>query len=182
MTLKSALSFLMIAIFVLAVPADSDAASKKKIDRRVAKAMEEFHENVKGSHDILSRASGYLVFPRITKAGIAVGGEYGEGALIVNGETVGYYSTAAASFGFQLGGQRRRQMILFMTDRALENFRESNGWEIGADASVAVITLDAGGAVDTTTLDRPVVAFVFDNKGLMYNLTLEGSKISQIDR
>ncbi len=182
MTLRSVFSTLLIVVLVGGAASGARAASREEIDRRVQRALEEFHENVKDSQSILSRASGYLIFPRITKAGIVIGGEYGEGALIVNGQTVGYYSTAAGSFGFQLGGQRRRQMILFMNDDTLEDFQDSNGWEIGADASVAVVTLDAGGAVDTTTLDRPVVAFIFDNKGLMYNLTLEGSKISKLDR
>lgn len=158
----------------------ADAASKSKIDRRANEKLELFREEVSGASSLLAKANGVLVFPSIKKAGIGIGGEYGEGALRVGGRTVGYYSTAAASIGFQLGAQARTQIIVFLDPAALEKFRASDGWEIGVDASVAVVTLGAGGAIDTTTLDQPIVAFIFDNKGLMYNLSLEGSKISRI--
>lgn len=160
--------------------AAAHAASKAKIDRRVDAALAEFREDISGADEVLARASGVLVFPSVKKAGIGIGGEYGEGALRIGGRSVGYYSTAAASVGLQLGAQARRQIIVFLDPKALEKFRLSDGWEIGVDASVAVITLGAGGAIDTTSLNQPVVAFVFDNKGLMYNLSLEGSKISEI--
>ena len=156
------------------------AASKSKIDRRVNEKLELFREEVTGADALLAKANGVLVFPSIKKAGIGIGGEYGQGALRVGGRTVGYYSTAAASIGFQLGAQARTQIIVFLDPKALEKFRASDGWEIGVDASVAVITLGAGGAVDSTTIDKPIVAFILDNKGLMYNLSLEGSKISRI--
>lgn len=129
---------------------------------------------------MLARAHGVLVFPSVKKAGIGIGGEYGEGALRIGGRTAAYYSTAAASIGFQLGAQARRQIIVFLDEGALQKFRSSQGWEIGVDASVAVVTIGAGGAIDTTQLNQPIVAFIFDNKGLMYNLSLEGSKISRI--
>jgi lipid-binding SYLF domain-containing protein len=158
----------------------AQAASKAKIDRRVDEKLAEFREEIGGADALLAKANGVLVFPSIKKAGIGIGGEYGQGALRIGGRTVGYYSTAAASIGFQLGAQARTQILVFLDQKALEKFRASDGWEIGVDASVAVITLGAGGAIDTTTLDQPIVAFVFDNKGLMYNLSLEGSKISRI--
>ncbi len=156
------------------------AAKPEKIDRRVDEALAEFREDIGGANEVLARAEGVLVFPLIRKAGFGVGGEYGQGALRINGSTVAYYSTAAASIGLQIGGQSRRQIIVFLDPGALNKFRSSDGWEIGVDASVAVITVGAGGAIDTTQLNQPIVAFVFDNKGLMYNLSLEGSKISRI--
>ena len=158
------------------------AASKAKIDRRVDEKLAQFREDVSGADALLAKANGVLVFPSIKKAGIGIGGEYGQGALRIGGKTVGYYSTAAASIGLQLGAQARAQILVFLDQKALEKFRASDGWEIGADASVAVITLGAGGAVDTTSIEQPIVAFVFDNKGLMYNLSLEGSKISEIKK
>lgn len=158
----------------------AEAASKAKIDRRVDKAITEFRDDIGGADAVLARAVGVLVFPSVKKAGIGIGGEYGEGALRIGGKSVAYYNTAAASIGFQLGAQARRQIIVFLDQKALDKFRSSEGWEIGVDASVAVVTLGAGGAIDTTTLDQPIVAFIFDNKGLMYNLSLEGSKISRI--
>jgi len=160
----------------------AEAGSKAKIDRRVDKALSEFRDNIGGADAVLAKSVGILVFPSVKKAGIGIGGEYGEGALRIGGRSVAYYNTAAASIGFQLGAQARRQMIVFLDQKALDKFRASEGWEIGVDASVAVVTLDAGGAIDTTTLDQPIVAFIFDGKGLMYNLTLEGSKISRIHK
>lgn len=168
------------ALFLFAGTAD--AASKQKIDRRVANAMGKFKEDIGGANDVLARSVGVLVFPSVKKAGIGIGGEYGEGALLVGGKTVGYYSTAAASIGFQLGAQARTQILVFLEQTALDKFRASDGWEIGVDGSVAVVTLGTGGTIDTTSLNQPIVAFIFNNKGLMYNLSLEGSKISRIHR
>ena len=172
----------MILAVMMAASGVAHAASKEKIERRTQKALTEFREDVRGADDVLAKAAGVLVFPSIKKAGIGIGGEYGEGALKVGGQTVGYYSTASASIGFQLGAQARRQIIVFLDPEALEKFRYSDGWEVGVDASVTVVTIGAGGAIDATQLNQPIVAFVFDSKGLMYNLSLEGSKISQIHR
>lgn len=172
--------FLAFLFALFAATGAAQAASKEKIDRRTDKALAEFRENISGADEVLAKAAGVLVFPSIKKAGIGIGGEYGQGALRVGGRTVGYYSTASASIGFQLGAQARRQIIVFLDPKALERFRLSDGWEIGVDASVTVVTIGAGGAIDATQLNQPIVAFVFDSKGLMYNLSLEGSKISEI--
>lgn len=169
-----------IAFWGLSLAAPAFAASKSKIDRGVDKALAEFREDIGGANQVLARAAGVLVFPSVKKAGIGIGGEYGEGALRVGGRSVAYYSTASASIGFQFGAQARRQILVFLDPVALEKFRASEGWEIGVDASVAVITLGVGGTIDTTQLNQPVVAFIFDNKGLMYNLSLEGSKVTRI--
>jgi lipid-binding SYLF domain-containing protein len=123
-----------------------------------------------------------LVFPTIVKAGFGFGGEYGEGAMRIGGKTTGYYNTVAASFGFQIGAQARSVIIMFMTPEALASFRRVDGWKVGVDGSVAIITIGAGGSIDTDKITSPVVGFVVDPKGLMYNLTLEGSKISRISR
>ncbi len=173
---------LILSLFAVLMMASgaAQAASKAKIDRRTDEALAEFREDIGGADAVLARAKGILVFPLIRKAGIGIGGEYGEGALRIGGNTVAYYSNAAASVGFQLGAQSRRQILVFLDQGALDKFRSSQGWEIGVDASVAVVTVGAGGAIDTTQLNQPIVAFVFDNKGLMYNLSLEGSKISRI--
>lgn len=158
------------------------AASKEKIDQRVNKALAEFRSSVKGADAVLAKSVGVLVFPSIKKAGIGVGGEYGEGALRIGGRTVAYYSTAAASIGFQLGAQARRQILVFLDQSALDKFRNSDNWEVGVDGSVTVVVIGAGGQIDATKLNQPIVAFIFDSKGLMYNLALEGSKITRIHR
>ncbi len=180
LTLNRFLLTFFAALFAFAGAAQ--AASKEKIDRRVNKALSEFRDQIGGADAVLNRAVGVLVFPSIKKAGIGVGGEYGEGALRVGGKTVSYYSSGAASIGFQLGAQARRQVIVFLDQGALDKFRASQGWEIGVDASVTVVTLDAGAQIDTKQLNQPIVAFIFDGKGLMYNLALEGSKISRIHK
>lgn len=181
MSIRFGLSIFAAAMLIfVGTSGDAFAAKPAKIDRRVNEALAEFREDIGGADEVLARAEGVLVFPLIRKAGFGVGGEYGQGALRINGATTAYYSTAAASIGLQIGGQSRRQIIVFLDKGALDKFRSSDGWEIGVDPSVAVITVGAGGAIDTTQLNQPIVAFVFDNKGLMYNLSLEGSKISQI--
>lgn len=158
------------------------AKSAKEIDISVDVALEQFEKDVKGAKEFLKSAKGVLVFPSVIKAGIGVGGEYGEGALRIGGKTVDYYSTAAASIGFQLGAQSKRVILVFMQEDALKKFRESSGWEAGVDGSVALVELGAGGTIDTTNIKDPIVGFVFGNKGLMYNLTLEGSKYTKIVR
>jgi lipid-binding SYLF domain-containing protein len=161
---------------------DAEAASAYEIDTSVGAALDRFHRHAYWSRDMAKRAAGILVFPTIVKAGFGFGGEYGEGALLVRGRPAAYYNTVSASFGFQFGAQARSVIIMFMTPDALDGFYRKNGWKIGVDGSVTVIAVGAGGAVDTNPIASPIVGFIFDQKGLMYNLTLEGSKISRIYR
>ncbi len=180
---KQIIFILLFALFtVAAVNVSAEAASKSVIDAKVADALKRFYSEVSGSRELAGKSHGILVFPSVIKVGIGVGGEYGEGALRIKGKTVDYYSTAAASIGFQLGAQSKIVMILFMTKESLSAFRYSEGWEVGVDGSVALIKVGAGGSLDTTNIKAPVVGFVFGNKGLMYNLTLEGSKITKIKK
>lgn len=152
-----------------------------QINTNVDNSLKQF-KKVPGAHEILRKASGILVFPNVFKAGIGIGGEYGEGALRIRGKTVDYYSTASASIGFQFGGQKKTIIIAFMQKDALEKFRHNTGWKVGIDVSIAVIAIGTGGSIDSSKLNEPIVAFVLDQKGLMYNLTLEGSKISKIKK
>lgn len=173
----------LFSLFALGATAPkSEAASAREIDASVNETFGRFFDKVGGARDLASKATGILVFPSVVKAGIGVGGEYGEGALQIRGGTVGYYNTVSASFGFQLGVQERSVIIMFMTDSALTQFRKTAGWKVGVDGSIAVVTLGAGGSIDTNKITSPVVAFILDPKGLMYNVTLEGSKISRISR
>jgi lipid-binding SYLF domain-containing protein len=158
------------------------AASAGAIDADTNATLGRFYRHVEGSRRLVREAAGVLVFPTVIKAGMGIGGEYGEGALRIRGKTVGYYNTVSASFGFQLGAQARSVIILFMTDDALARFRDTDGWKVGVDGSVAVVTIGIGGSIDTDRITSPVIGFIFDGKGLMYNLTLEGSKISRIWR
>ena len=158
------------------------AKSAKEIDVGVDVTLEKFKKDVRGGEDFVRSSKGVLVFPSVIKAGFGIGGEYGEGALRIGGKTVDYYSTAAASIGFQIGAQSKRVLLVFMQEDALKKFRESSGWEAGVDGSVALVELGTGGSIDTTNIKDPIVGFVFGNKGLMYNLTLEGSKFTKIKK
>ncbi|MFH1593887.1 MAG: lipid-binding SYLF domain-containing protein [Candidatus Omnitrophota bacterium] len=157
------------------------AWSAAEIDTGVVRSLGML-KDIGGGAEVLKKAEGVLVFPAVFKAGIGLGGEYGEGALVIKGKTVDYYSTAAASIGFQLGAQKKTIILAFMDKAALEGFRNSDGWKVGADASVTVIAVGADGSIDTAKTNKPIVAFVFDQKGLMYNLTLEGAKITKLKR
>lgn len=181
MTLTRLPLVLATALLLLA-PSAGRAASKEEIDARVHEAVENLYKTSVAAKELAGRARGMLVFPRIIKGGAGIGGEYGEGSLLMGGRPVEYFNIASASIGFQLGVQEEAVAILFMTDEALKRFRDSDGWKAGVDGSVAIATLGVGGALDTETIRKPIVGFVFSNKGLMYNLTLEGSKISRLKR
>jgi lipid-binding SYLF domain-containing protein len=177
-----AIGFAAIMLLAAGWPMTATEAGPRQIDADVRATLDRFEFEVAGSRDLVRRAFGVLVFPTVVKAGFGFGGEYGEGALLVRGRTSGYYNSVSGSFGFQLGAQARSVIILFMTPEALDSFQYKDGWKVGVDGSVAVITVGAGGAIDSNTVKSPVVGFIFDQKGLMYNLTLEGSKISRIYR
>ena len=177
-------SVLYIFVFIvgLILPDFGFAKSAKEIDAGVDDSIEKFYEKVGEAEDLGKKAEGILVFPSVIKVGFGIGGEYGEGALRVKDKTVDYYNTAAASIGFQLGAQSKTVILMFMSKKALKNFRNSEGWEVGIDASVALIEVGAGGSLDTTNLKKPILGFVVGQKGLMYNLTLEGTKMTKIKR
>jgi lipid-binding SYLF domain-containing protein len=123
-----------------------------------------------------------LVFGRVTKGGAGVAGEFGEGALRINGATADYYSVTSASVGLTLGYARHSEVILFMTQDALEKFRKSEDWSAGADTSFALVSKGSGGQYDTATLNKPVLGFIFGEKGLIGDLSFEGSKITKIKK
>ena len=162
--------------------AEAAVSSRTEIDAQSREALARLKEQTSAGAELASRAAGVLVFPKVLKGGLVVGGEYGEGQLRVGGVPTRYYRLASASVGFQLGVQQKSVVILFMTPESLEHFRRSKGWKAGVDASVAIATLGAGDQIDTETARKPVIAFVFSNKGLMYNLTLEGSRITPLGR
>ncbi len=174
------------AMFALATwvvsPWSARAADAVVIDARVDAALVELKETVPGATTLLERAKGVLVMPNITKAGFIVGGEYGEGALLVNGVTEGYYSLAGGSFGFLAGVQTVSQALLFMTDDALNKFRNASGWEAGVDADVTLVKTGANVSANTTKTSEPVIAFVFGQNGLMAGASLQGAKYSKIER
>lgn len=158
----------------------SNAASSYEINVGVKETLKRFRNEVPGGAEFLKQAKGVLVFPSVIKVGFGIGGEYGEGALQVGGKTNAYYSTAAASIGLQLGAQSKSIVLVFMTNDALKHFQSSKGWKAGVDGSVAVVEWGVGEDINTIDIEDPIVGFVFSNKGLMFNLTLEGSKFTKI--
>jgi lipid-binding SYLF domain-containing protein len=161
--------------------ATTDAAKRQEIDASVNGAMSKLFDTVQGSRELVSKAQGVLVFPSVKKAAFIVGGEYGEGALRVGGATVGYYSTAAASFGLQAGAQSTAVFFLFMTADSLAKFRNSSGWSAGADASVSLLKVGANGAIDTSSATAEVVAIVLTNAGLMADVSVAGTKVTRMN-
>jgi len=158
------------------------AASATEIDVAVDGGLEKFKKEVAGGAEFLDKAKGYLIFPKVTKAGLVVGGEYGEGALRIDGKTEDYYNIASASFGLQIGAQQYAIVMVFLQDDAMKRFRESKGWEAGVDGSVAIAKWGAGEDINTQNFKDPIVGFVFGNKGLMAGISIEGSKITKLDK
>ena len=151
-----------------------------QIDARVNATLNEMYSVYPNTVSLSEKASGMLVMPLVTEAGLWLGGAYGRGALRVNGVTVDYYSTAKASAGLQIGAQQYAHVLFFMTDDALSEFRRSSGWAAGGDIEYVVRDQGDSVAADTTTLRSPVLAAVFGRAGLRIGATLEGTKYTRI--
>ena len=160
----------------------SMAKTAKEIDSEVNEALKLFSKHVKGAKEFLSAAKGVLVIPNMVKAGLGVGGQYGEGALRIGGKTVAYYSLAAGSVGIQIGAQKTNLVLVFRQDEALKKFRAGSGWKAGVDGSVALIDTGAGKSLDTMNVNDPIIAFLFGQQGLMASATIEGAKFTKLAR
>ena len=154
----------------------------QEINASVNACLDRFYKQVKGGKELAGKAKGVLVLPGVVKAGLIVGGEYGEGALRVGGKTVSYYNLAAGSVGFQIGGEAKDIIMMFMTDAALKQFQASKGWEVGVDGNVAIVNIGGGERVDFTKMNDPIIAFVFDVKGLMADISLKGAKLTKVEK
>ncbi|MEM8785179.1 MAG: YSC84-related protein [Pseudomonadota bacterium] len=175
----------LLAAFAMMVTLASGAAwadSATEIETNTDAALAQFRAEIPGGSELAAKARGILVFPRTLKGGFVVAGEYGEGALREGGITQGYYSLASGSIGFQIGAQVKSVLIFFMTDEALTSFKNSAGWQVGADASVALITEGIEGGIDSDNIRKPIIGFVIGQKGLMAGVSIEGAKITRIER
>jgi lipid-binding SYLF domain-containing protein len=161
-------------------PADP-AARRREIDSAADSTLTRLYASARGAKELASRAQGILIFPRVLSGGLVVGGEFGDGVLRSGGRTEGYYRVVGGSFGWQIGGQSQAIVLMFLTQDALDRFRKSNGWTVGADASVAVARMGATGEIDSNTIKQSIVGFALTNAGLFAGLTLEGSKITRLD-
>jgi lipid-binding SYLF domain-containing protein len=180
-TLKT-LALLAVSLMIFVVPSIARAETAKEIEVSADVSLESFTKEVKGAKEFLQASKGVLVLPRVYKAGFWLGGEYGEGALRIDGKTTDYYSLAAGSYGFQFGAQVKTVILVFLQNDALEKFRKDEGWKAGVDGSVAVADVGVGQAIDSATFKEPIIAFIIDQKGLMLNLTLEGAKFTKISK
>lgn len=155
------------------------AATANEIDAGVDAALAEFRKGVEGADEYLKAAKGMLVVPEVQKVGLIVGGQWGEGALRVDGKTVDYYRMEAASVGMQAGYQKASYLFVFLTQEALNEFRASEGWGAGFDAGVTLVETGVGASVDTLKAKSSVVAFIFGKEGLMGGFSLKGQKITK---
>lgn len=164
--------------------ANSQAAphsAREGIDANVQATLSRLYNTVSDSRELVQKASGVLVFPSVIGGSFGVGAEYGRGALLVGGRTVGYYSTTAGSIGFQAGGQSKAVIYVFNTREALDKFRNSKGWTVGADATVTIATVGANASVNNRTIQQPVVGYVLTNVGLEVGASVQGAKINRIE-
>ena len=171
---------IMLLTLMLSPVQSALAASASEINRDVTAALATLYQTAPGTKTLASQAKGILVFPNIVKAGLIVGGQYGDGALREKGKTVRYYRSIAGSFGLQAGVQSFAYVLFFMDDASLRYIEESEGWEIGTGPSVVILDKGFAKNMSSTTLQKGVYAFIFDQEGLMAGLGLQGSKITPI--
>lgn len=180
MRFKKLLAVTSISIIGFSVAGAALAASRAEIDADVVTTLHKFDGMGKSNKTLVNKSAGMLVFPHVTKAGLGVAGEYGEGVLQVDGKTIGYYSVGSASVGLTAGLARHSEIIMFMTKSSLDKFTGSKGWSVGADAGITIMKEGASGEYDSKTQQKPILGFVFAEKGLLGDLSLEGSKITEI--
>jgi lipid-binding SYLF domain-containing protein len=157
------------------------AGSASQIDREVTQSLATLYKNTPDAKVLGDKAVAVLVFPSIVKGGFIIAGQFGDGALRKNGKTAAYYRSLAASYGFQAGIQAFGYALFFMDDASLQYIENSEGWELGTGPSLVVLDAGFGKNLSTTTLQKGVYAFIFDQKGLMGGLGIQGSKITRID-
>ena len=172
----------IIIFFLLSCQNTEEKNSGSVINRDAELVLQTLFEIDPDTISIYKNAPATLIIPRITKAGFVLGGAYGEGVLRINEAPVDYYSLASASYGLQIGAQQYSNIIFFMTEEALQNFRIKDGWELGADAEVVFRDRGYSIGVSSKTISKPVYALVFDQKGLLAGTSLVGAKFSRLIR
>jgi lipid-binding SYLF domain-containing protein len=179
--MRTQMTTLLLAAIIAAASAPLGwAADRQKLDRSAAEALENLTASDTAAKLLAGRAKAVLVFPNIVKAGLLFGGQMGDGVLMENGRPVGYYNSIAASYGLQAGVQVFGYALFFMNDAALAYLGQSDGWEIGAGPSVVVVDQGRSKSLTSTTLTHDVYALIFNQKGLMGGLGIQGSKITKL--
>ena len=167
---------------MLITPNHASGASAAEIDRGVRSALQKLYAESASAKAMGQKAKAILVFPAIVKGGFVVGGQYGEGALLMKGKVAGYYSTIQASYGLQAGLQKYGYAMFLMNDSALNWLNKTNGWEVGTGPSIVIVDAGKATSMSTTTLHSEIYAFFFSQKGLMGGLGLQGTKITRITK
>jgi len=181
--MRSQVTVLLLAAIVASVSAPlALAASRQELERNAAHALQSLYANNPAARLLGKKAKAVLVFPNIVKAGFMFGGQMGDGVLITKGRIAGYYNSLAASYGLQAGVQVFGYALFFMNDAALSYLDRSDGWELGVGPSIVVVDAGVGKSLTSTTITQDVYAFIFDQKGLMAGLGLQGSKITKISK
>lgn len=171
-----------LALFAATGAARADETERKAIDAAADLALQQLFAEDQSAKQLSEKAVAMLVFPKITKAGLGIGGEGGKGVLRKQGMSEAYYRTRSLSIGAQAGAQTYGTVILFMTQTAYESFTaKDKGYEIGVDGSVAVVETGASGKIDSANIKSDIVAIMFNESGLMASLSIEGSKITRLD-
>ena len=174
------LALILSAIQALS-PDAAQAASASEIDRDARAALTKLYSKYPGSKALADKAVGVLVFPSIVKGGFIFAGQFGDGALRKGGKSVAYYRSLAVSYGFQAGAQAFGYVLFFMDDESLRYLDRSEGFELGTGPSLVVLDEGFGKNFSTTTLQKGVYAFIFDQKGLMGGVGIQGTKITKIN-
>jgi lipid-binding SYLF domain-containing protein len=173
-------ALLLSAIFTAEGASVAVAGDYQKLDRESAEALRILTKGNEAAKLLAGKARAVLVFPSIVKAGLMFGGQLGDGTLFRGGKAVGHYNSMAASYGLQAGVQVFGYALFFMNEEALKYLDNSDGWELGVGPSLVVVDAGVGKSLTTTTATQDVYAFIFDQKGLMAGLGIQGSKISKL--
>lgn len=182
LSLAQAFLALITAVFGFFGAGSVAAASNDLLIEDSNAALKSLYAGSPGAKALGDKATGILVFPNVTKAGFVIGAQGGDGVLLVKGKQTGFYNTAAVSVGLQAGAQTFGYVLFFMSDKVLTEFRNSKNFQIGVGPNIVVV--DAGAAKDLSTLTgkADVYAIIFDQKGLMAGVGLQGSKITKLKR
>lgn len=159
---------------------DAPSMDSATINSRATASLERLYQSVPGSKELVAKSAGVLIFPSVIGGSFVVGAEHGRGVLRVGGRDQGYYTTTAASIGWQAGGQSRAIIYVFNTKGALDEFLKSDGFSVGGEASVSIGRVGVNGSLDTTTATTPVTSFVLTNVGLQGGVSLQGAQISPL--
>uniref|UniRef100_E6QTM1 Twin-arginine translocation pathway signal n=1 Tax=mine drainage metagenome TaxID=410659 RepID=E6QTM1_9ZZZZ len=181
-TLRNLFLVAVATLSLSALTGPANAASTEDLTRDSTQALELLYKTHPVAKDISKHADAVLVFPKVIKAGLVFGGSYGEGVLFKGSKVAGYYNTVSASWGWQAGAQSYSYVVFLMNNKAMKYIHKSDGWEVGVGPTVVVMNDGIAKNLSTTTLKDDAYAFIFDQQGLMASLSLEGTKITRINK